>query len=128
MRYSVIENDTVINIAVASEPLADTWQENQGESIGDTWDGTQFVSPPAPPVELGQMEADKHEILSDSQDTATVSITAPDTVHFVVDGDLYSVEPENDTATLEITADAPGPIRVEMQGQSLMIVALEVSQ
>jgi len=46
MKYAIIENDTVTNIAVADEPLADNWIEAGSAKIGDTWDGTSFISPP----------------------------------------------------------------------------------
>jgi hypothetical protein len=37
------------------------------------------------------------------------------------------VDPIDQTATLEITADAPGPIRVEVKEKQLIITALEVT-
>lgn len=48
MKYAIIENGTVTNIAVADEPLADNWIEAGSAKIGDTWDGTSFISPPPP--------------------------------------------------------------------------------
>ena len=45
MRYAIIENNIVTNIAVADEPLADNWFEAHGCKIGDIWDGESFVTP-----------------------------------------------------------------------------------
>jgi hypothetical protein len=56
-----------------------------------------------------------------------VTYTSDATVHFSVDGTSYSVEPVDHVATLEITADAPGPIRVEVKDKQLIITALEVA-
>ena len=46
MRYAIIENNIVTNIAVADEPLADNWFEARGCEIGDIWDGESFTAPP----------------------------------------------------------------------------------
>lgn len=46
MRYAIIENNIVTNIAVADEPLADNWFEAHGCNIGDVWDGESFTTPP----------------------------------------------------------------------------------
>lgn len=47
MRYAIIEDGVVTNIAVADEPLADNWHEiGEGCEIGDLWDGESFTRPP----------------------------------------------------------------------------------
>jgi len=84
--------------------------------------------PPGPvPVRLGGvLNVDTWTLLADSTDVATVTYTSNDTVHFVADGLLYSVEPVDSIATLEISADAPGPIPVQVQDKQIMLTAVEV--
>jgi hypothetical protein len=76
---------------------------------------------------LNILSTDIWEIPADAATPATVAYTSKDTVHFSVDGSTYSVEPVDYVATLEITADAPGPIRVEVKDKQLIITALEVA-
>lgn len=47
MRYAIIENDKVTNVAVADEPLADNWIASDSAQIGDTYADGKFT-PPAP--------------------------------------------------------------------------------
>ena len=47
-------------------------------------------------------------------------------VYFVVDGTVYGIEPEDYMAALEITADATGPIRIEVKDKQLILTAVEV--
>ena len=83
--------------------------------------------PPGPvPVRLGVLSVNTWTLLADSTDVATVTYTSNDTVHFVADGLLYSVEPVDSIATLEISADAPGPIPVQVQDKQIMLTAVEV--
>lgn len=49
MKYAVIENNTVTNIAEASVPLGENWIETENAKKGDIWDGEAFT-PPAPPA------------------------------------------------------------------------------
>ena len=75
---------------------------------------------------LDVLSVDTWQIEADSADVATVTYTSNDTVHFVADGLLYSVEPVDSIATLEISADAPGPIPVQVQDKQIMLTAVEV--
>jgi hypothetical protein len=45
MKYAIIENNTVVNIAVAEQPLADNWIEAGTAAIGDTYENGQFIRP-----------------------------------------------------------------------------------
>jgi hypothetical protein len=45
MKYAIIEDGTVVNIAKADAPLADNWIEAGAAEIGDTWDGETFTTP-----------------------------------------------------------------------------------
>jgi hypothetical protein len=51
MKFAVIENGTVINIAVADSEFASQqgWVDATGAEIGFLWDGQSF-SPPPPPI------------------------------------------------------------------------------
>lgn len=52
MNYAVIDNGIVENIIVADEGFTidgKTLVPADGAAIGDTWDGSMFIKPPAPP-------------------------------------------------------------------------------
>jgi hypothetical protein len=50
MKYAIIENNTVINVAVADQPLADNWIASEAAAIGDGYENGQFIKPPPPSV------------------------------------------------------------------------------
>lgn len=58
MRYAIIENNIVTNIAVADEPLADNWFEAHGCNIGDVWDGESFITPGPSEADIEQAWVD----------------------------------------------------------------------
>lgn len=78
------------------------------------------------PVVLGLLKTDKWDIPADGTTFATITYTSNSTVYFAVESTILAVEPVDKVATLEITADAPGPIRVDVQDKRLVIAALEV--
>ena len=43
MKYAIIENDVVVNIALAEKPIADNWIASDVASIGDLYKNGQFV-------------------------------------------------------------------------------------
>ena len=45
MKYAIIENGVVANIAVANAPLAANWVDGTGAQIGDEYVGGEFVRP-----------------------------------------------------------------------------------
>lgn len=49
MDYSIVENNVVVNIAVADAPLADNWHEGN-HGIGATYDPATESFTPLPPV------------------------------------------------------------------------------
>lgn len=52
MRYAIVKNGAVVNIAEADAPLAANWIADDGNArIGGTWDGSAF-HPPAPPAQV----------------------------------------------------------------------------
>ena len=46
MRYAIVENDIVINVAISEHPLADNWIESDGAQIGDIYADGEFLPPP----------------------------------------------------------------------------------
>lgn len=50
MRFVILENNIVANIALADGPLAENWIENDTAGIGWSYDGKTFTAP-LPPVE-----------------------------------------------------------------------------
>ena len=131
MNYAIIENGIVVNIVVAAADFAASqgWIEIQNEAqIGWIYEDGQFSKPPAlpGPVELDILSTDVWTIQADSETVATVTYTDNETVYFSVNEIIHAVEPVDDVATLEITANAPGPIRVEVKAKQLIITAIEV--
>lgn len=130
MRYSIIENSKVVNIAEADPDFAAAsgWTENTGEGIGWILQGDgSFERPDPPPVKLGLLEIDKDRVTADATDAATVTLQSPEAVIFVVDDQVITVETVDNVAALEVTATAPGPILISAGKQSVMLVALEVT-
>lgn len=79
-------------------------------------------------ADLGQrLDVDRTTIPADGQTYVVASYLTWDTTHFVVDGQVVTVEPVDGYAELEIAADAPGPIRIEVATESAVIVAEEVT-
>jgi hypothetical protein len=76
---------------------------------------------------LDVLSTDTWTIPADAATPATVTYTSEDTVYFSVNEAPHAVDPVGYIATLEITADAPGPIRVEVKEKQLIITALEVT-
>jgi hypothetical protein len=72
------------------------------------------------------LSVDTWEIPADSVTTVTATYTSEDTVYFTVNSVVYPVEPVDFVATLEITADAPGPVEIQVKDQQLVVTALEV--
>lgn len=73
------------------------------------------------------LSTDTWAIPADATTPATVTYTDQETVYFSVNEQSHAVDPIDYVATLEITADAPGPIRVEVKDKQLIITALEVT-
>jgi hypothetical protein len=45
MRYAIVEQGKVVNVAVADEPLFDNWVEGENASIGDLYSDGIFTKP-----------------------------------------------------------------------------------
>ena len=101
----------------------------ENEQFSGFSEAAQEIYPDHAPV--GTLQTDKWSITADSTDEALVAYaTNEESVQFVVDDDVYNIDVEQrfngKFAILEISADAPGPIRVEVRGQGVTIAATEV--
>jgi hypothetical protein len=45
MKYAIIENNTVANVAVADAPLAENWIASETAAMGDRYENGQFIRP-----------------------------------------------------------------------------------
>lgn len=45
MKYAIIENGVVVNVAVAEQPLDDNWIESDIAAIGDLYKNGEFSKP-----------------------------------------------------------------------------------
>ncbi|ABF64341.1 hypothetical protein TM1040_1608 [Ruegeria sp. TM1040] len=59
MKYAIIENGVVVNIAKADAPLAYNWVGAGGARIGDLWDGQAFTPPAPPPPTTDDVNAER---------------------------------------------------------------------
>lgn len=111
-----------------SSSVPDGATESQPNTPDDVFDGETWVTPAieASPPALGNILTDRWSIPADNTTVATVTYTADDTVYFVVNDTVHTIEPVDYVAALEITADAPGPIRIEVRDKQITIVATEV--
>jgi hypothetical protein len=135
MKTHLVKNGVVVNTIVATVEEAQaafpgyTCIDGTIGGIGWELDGTELIAPePEPiPVALGIMATGAWSIPADGETFATVTYTSNDTVYFAVENEIHAIDPVDQIATLEITADAPGPIRIDVKDQRLVIAALEVA-
>jgi len=128
MRAHIIKNKIIVNTVVVDELGPDMIDATLGGSIGWAYDNGVFTEPePEPiPVILDVLTTDTWTIPAGGETFATVTYTSDTTVYFAVESEIHTVEPVDQIATLEVTADATGPIRIDVQDQRLVIAALEV--
>lgn len=50
MKFAIIENGVVVNLAVADTALADNWIQSDTAAMGDIYSNGEFTTPPAPQV------------------------------------------------------------------------------
>jgi hypothetical protein len=93
---------------------------------GKIWamDDTRIIIPPV--IVLDILSTDMWSIPADGVTFATVTYTSDEIVYFVVESEIHAVEPVDQMAVLEITADAPGPIQVEVKDKQIVIAVEEV--
>lgn len=59
MKYAIVENGVVVNLAVADEPLEANWIEFDGPvTLGDLWDGAAFSPAPIPQRSPDEVQAE----------------------------------------------------------------------
>lgn len=133
MKKAIIYNGVVENIIIADndftiigKTLVDITEMTVG--IGWMYIDEVFIPPEQIPAQiiLDVLSTDAWNIPSDGTTYATVAYTSEETIYFSVNEQSHAVEPIDCVATLEITADAPGPIRVEVKDKQLIITAIEV--
>lgn len=87
MRYAIIENGVVVNVAVSDAPLADKWIASDTAQIGDLYVDGQFV-PPAPDYEaqwaVVRAERDAKLAASDWTQLPDVPLTTEERDQWVV--------------------------------------------
>jgi len=52
MKYAIIENNIVTNIAKSESALADNWIASETAAIGDSYENGEFIKPPASPTPI----------------------------------------------------------------------------
>lgn len=97
MKFAIIENNTVVNIALADKPLADNWIESETGAIGDRYEDGQFVRPEpiVDPLEYKRKRAAEYPPMADYLDG-------------IVKGDQAQVQAYVD-ACLAVKAKYPKP-------------------
>jgi hypothetical protein len=45
MKYAIIENSTVVNVALSDAPLENNWIASETAAIGDRYENGQFIKP-----------------------------------------------------------------------------------
>jgi len=75
MKYAIIENSVVVNIALADEPLADNWIPDPDEQaqIKGTWDGIVFQPYVVPPEQIQAANKATAQTLLQATDWATLA-------------------------------------------------------
>lgn len=129
MRAHVIKDNFIVNtIEVESLDFMPGLIEATDGAIGWQYENGVFIAPESGPIipSFDILSTDTWAIPADATTPATVTYTDQETVYFSVNEQSHAVEPIDYVATLEITADAPGPIRVEVKDKQLIITALEV--
>lgn len=56
MKYAIIENGKVINIAIADSPMGENWIESDVAGPGWTYQDGNFSAPPPPPAAVNPAE------------------------------------------------------------------------
>jgi hypothetical protein len=51
MKYAIIENSTVVNVALSDAPLENNWIASETAAIGDRYENGGFIKPVVPEPE-----------------------------------------------------------------------------
>lgn len=74
MKYAIIENGKVINIAIADAPMGPNWVQNDTAGIGWSYNGTVFTAPVQPPAPVQPRHITRLAFLSRFTDAEAVAI------------------------------------------------------
>ena len=100
-------------VVIVSYPVIDLTQEEIDARLKAT-------------ITFDVLTVDTWTIPADAATPATITYTSEETVYFSVNEQSHAVDPIDYVATLEITANATGPIQVEVKDKQLIITAVEV--
>lgn len=81
MRYAIVKNGVVTNVANAESPIEEGWIASDTAGIGDFYDGQNFsrpIDPPAAavPVKVTARQAEQALILTNKYDTVVAALEA----------------------------------------------------
>lgn len=97
MKFAIIENSKVVNVALAEQPLADNWIASETAAIGDEYANGAFTTPTpmVDPLEYQRQRAAEYPPMADYIDG-------------IVKGDAAQVQTYID-ACLAVKAKYPKP-------------------
>lgn len=99
MRYAIIQNGVVVNVAVSEQALESNWIASETAAIGDLYDGQSFTRPqqPDPVPEVVSMRQARLALLQadllDDVETAMASASRADQIEWE-----YATEVRRDSA------------------------------
>lgn len=115
MKYAIIENGVVTNLALSDYAVEENWIAfDDGVAIGDLWDGSTFSKQPPAPPSLEELKAKRAEAVSqikvttasgntfDGDETSINRITAAITVLTATGGSIPWVLA--DSSVVSVTA------------------------
>ena len=124
MRYIIVTNGKISNVAVSDEALAENWYASKTGNVGDLYDtDTDTITKVASIPTLNILEVSQWTIPADGVTPSVLTYTSDSTVNFVVDGEVIAVDPVDYVATLEVAADAQGAIQIQVRDRQILIVA-----
>jgi len=107
-------------------PKIKTGEKQYGPLVYDSWptastklrpDGETYLVKFSEP----RLRIDKKEIPADASIFALIEYPAIETVHFLIDNHIYSVEPKSGWAQIEIASDSPGMIVISVEDESVSL-------
>lgn len=138
MKYAIIENGKVANIAKADAPIYDNWVPAGSARIGDAWDGETFTSPPAPDPTQDDVIIERETRLAagfdydfgDARGVHHIATTADDMTKWqeVTDSANALINLGQGTQTIAIATET-GPVDVTaMEWQAILVAAAQFRQ
>jgi hypothetical protein len=109
MKYAIIENGKVANIAVSDSPLESNWVPGEDAAMGDLYQDGQFV--PAPPdteAEANAARAQRNALLAASDWTQLADAPADDLAWAVYRQELRDVPDQPGFPSIIVWPVQPG--------------------